>query len=64
MPPSPPVLTRASRVLQVDRFMQTFAASYYNANKDEANIFKHEDACYTLAFSTMMLQTALHNPQV
>lgn len=26
-------------------------------------VFKHEDACYTLAFSTMMLQTALHNPQ-
>lgn len=29
----------------------------------QTGMFKHVDACYSLAFATMMLQTALHNPQ-
>eukprot|EP00038_Savillea_parva_P023968 m.42706 g.42706 ORF g.42706 m.42706 type:complete len:484 (-) comp6313_c0_seq2:15-1466(-) len=48
---------------KVDRFMNTFAIRYFKSNQGENCIFKHEDACYSLAFATMMLQTALHNPQ-
>eukprot|EP00035_Acanthoeca_spectabilis_P031132 m.12617 g.12617 ORF g.12617 m.12617 type:complete len:493 (-) comp4565_c0_seq1:215-1693(-) len=48
---------------KVDRFMNAFAVQYFKSNYGKNCVFKHEDACYTLAFSTMMLQTALHNPQ-
>lgn len=46
---------------QIDRIMECFAAIYYPAAKDT---FVSQDACYVLAFSTLMLNTDLHNPQV
>ena len=46
---------------QIDRIMECFAAIYYPAAKAT---FANQDACYILAFSTLMLNTDLHNPQV
>jgi len=46
---------------QIDRIMGCFAEVYYPAAKDT---FASQDACYVLAYSTLMLNTDLHNPQV
>lgn len=32
--------------------------------ENNAGKFSHEDTCYVLAFSTIMLNTSLHNPSV
>lgn len=46
---------------KIDRMMEAFAARYVECNPD---VFSHQDTCYVLAFSTIMLNTALHNPSV
>jgi len=46
---------------QIDIIMETFAAHFYAGNP---SAFASSDAAYTLAFSTMMLNTDLHNPSV
>ena len=45
----------------IDRLMVAFAKRYMECN---AGTFSHEDTCYVLAFSTIMLNTGLHNPAV
>lgn len=45
---------------KVDRMMQKFADKYTKDNPDIISA----DACYTLCYLLMMLQTSLHNPQV
>ena len=46
---------------KIDRMMEAFASWYCENNSGK---FSHEDTCYVLAFSTIMLNTALHNPSV
>eukprot|EP00040_Diaphanoeca_grandis_P037047 m.239464 g.239464 ORF g.239464 m.239464 type:complete len:392 (-) comp33745_c5_seq1:290-1465(-) len=46
---------------KIDRMMESFAARYVECNP---GIFSHQDTCYVLAFSVIMLNTALHNPSV
>ena len=46
---------------QIDTIMETFAAHYCKSNPDA---FTCADTAYTLAFSTMMLNTDLHNESV
>ncbi|KAL0063281.1 GDP/GTP exchange factor for ARF [Marasmius tenuissimus] len=46
---------------QIDRITYTFASAYFAAGPAE---IKDEDAVYVLAFSIIMLNTDLHNPQV
>lgn len=46
---------------QIDRIMECFSAIFYPSAKAT---FSSQDACYILAFSTLMLNTDLHNPQV
>jgi golgi-specific brefeldin A-resistance guanine nucleotide exchange factor 1 len=46
---------------QIDRIMECFSEIYYPSAKAT---FSSQDACYVLAFSTLMLNTDLHNPQV
>ena len=46
---------------QIDRIMECFSEIYYPSAKAT---FCSQDACYILAFSTLMLNTDLHNPQV
>lgn len=46
---------------QIDRIMECFAQIYYPSAK--AN-FKSQDSCFILSYSTLMLNTDLHNPQV
>jgi cytohesin len=41
--------------------MVAFAKRYMECN---AGKFSHEDTCYILAFSTIMLNTGVHNPAV
>jgi len=45
--------------LQIDRIMEAFAAAYCKQNP---GIFEEQDTCFILAFSIIMLNTALHNP--
>jgi hypothetical protein len=48
-----------------DRIVEAFAKSYFSANnKSENNKFNNEDAVYTLAFSTIMLNTDAHSPSI
>ncbi|KAI9183149.1 guanine nucleotide exchange protein for ADP-robosylation factor [Blastocladiella emersonii ATCC 22665] len=50
---------------KIDRFMLKFAERYYAANRDHAeNVFANPDTAYVLAYSVIMLNTDLHNPQV
>ena len=42
--------------------METFAEIY--CNQSPTTIFKHADTLFVLAYSTIMLNTDLHNPQV
>lgn len=46
---------------KVDRMMERFAVRYCAANP---GIFDNSDTAYVLAFSIIMLNTDLHNPQV
>lgn len=45
----------------IDRFMEAFAAEFFK-QRGEATSLKSVDATYVLAFSTIMLNTDLHNP--
>lgn len=47
--------------MQIDRIMESFAAHYCNQNP---GLFDETDTCYILSFSIIMLNTALHNPNV
>jgi len=47
---------------KVDRIMLQFAQKFFKDNND--SVFVSADACYTLSYLMMMLQTELHNPQV
>lgn len=44
---------------QIDRLMENFAARFCQCNP---TVFQYQDTCYMLAFSTIMLNTDLHNP--
>ncbi len=46
---------------KIDRLMERFAERYYLQNKEE---FASADMAFILAFSTIMLQTNLHNPAI
>ncbi|KZS97559.1 Sec7-domain-containing protein [Sistotremastrum niveocremeum HHB9708] len=47
---------------KIDRFMLKFAEKYIEGNSQTP--FKNADAAYVLAYSTIMLNTDAHNPQV
>lgn len=47
--------------MQIDRIMEAFAKHYCTQNP---NLFQVSDTCYILSFSIIMLNTALHNPNV
>ena len=47
--------------MQIDRIMEAFAKHYCLQNP---NLFDETDTCYLLSFSIIMLNTALHNPNV
>ncbi|GAA99731.1 hypothetical protein E5Q_06434 [Mixia osmundae IAM 14324] len=47
---------------KIDRFMLKFAARYLAGNPSSA--FANADTAYVLAYSTIMLNTDAHNPQV
>lgn len=46
---------------QIDRIMECFSEIFYPSAR---SVFTSQDGCYVLAFSTLMLNTDLHNPQV
>ncbi|KAJ7871479.1 hypothetical protein B0H14DRAFT_2724284 [Mycena olivaceomarginata] len=46
---------------QIARITETFASIYFASEPDE---IQNEDAVYVLAYSVIMLNTDLHNPQV
>lgn len=46
---------------KIDRIMEKFAERYYIQHRDE---FASADMAFILAFSTIMLQTNLHNPAI
>jgi brefeldin A-inhibited guanine nucleotide-exchange protein len=46
---------------KIDRIMEKFAEKYYLQHQDE---FASADMAFILAFSTIMLQTNLHNPAI
>ena len=46
---------------KIDRIMEKFAERYYLQNQEE---FASADMAFILAFSTIMLQTNLHNPAI
>ena len=46
---------------KIDRIMEKFAEKYYLQNRD---VFASADMAFILAFSTIMLQTNLHNPAI
>lgn len=48
---------------QIDRFMDTFSKEYYK-QQGKDTVFKNSDAVFVLAFSTIMLNTDLHNPNI
>ncbi len=47
--------------MQIDRVMESFASRYCEQNPE---LFSHPDTCYVLCFAIIMLNTALHNPNV
>ena len=47
--------------MQIDRIMESFACHYCSQNP---NLFEETDTCYIISFSIIMLNTALHNPNV
>ncbi|KAG6869073.1 hypothetical protein C0993_003393 [Termitomyces sp. T159_Od127] len=46
---------------QISRITETFASAYFASGPEE---IKNEDAVYVLAYSVILLNTDLHNPQV
>ncbi|KAJ1434054.1 hypothetical protein B484DRAFT_477107 [Ochromonadaceae sp. CCMP2298] len=46
---------------KIDRIMEKFAERYYLQNRE---VFASADMAFILAFSTIMLQTNLHNPAI
>lgn len=46
---------------KIDRMMERFAARYCQQNP---SLFSNPDTCYILCFAIIMLNTALHNPNV
>jgi len=49
----------------IDRLMEAFSKEVYRQQaRDETCNFKNADAVYVLAFSTIMLNTDLHNPTI
>lgn len=46
---------------KIERFVDSFSKTYYN---DNPNSFEDSDVCMVLAFSTIMLNTDAHNPNV
>ncbi len=47
--------------MQIDRIMESFAGHYCQQNP---SLFDEPDTCYVICFSIIMLNTALHNPNV
>jgi brefeldin A-resistance guanine nucleotide exchange factor 1 len=48
----------------IDRFMEAFSKELFKQESSiGANVFKNSDAVFVLAFSTIMLNTDLHNPR-
>jgi len=47
---------------KIDRFVETFAHNFMEQNP--GGIIANTDACYVLAYSTIMLNTDAHNPNV
>ena len=47
--------------MQIDRIMESFASHYCAQNPE---LFEETDTCYIISFSIIMLNTALHNPNV
>lgn len=48
---------------KIDRLMECFADRFYAQNQSAA-IFADKDACFTLAFAVIMLNTDAHNPAI
>jgi len=48
---------------QIDRIMDAFSKEYYKQQSSNT-IFKNSDSVFVLAFSTIMLNTDLHNPNI
>ena len=48
---------------QIDRLMDAFSKEYYK-QQGRKRVFKDADAVFVLAFSTIMLNTDLHNPNI
>jgi len=48
---------------QIDRLMDAFSKEYYK-QQGKKSVFKNSDAVFVLAFSTIMLNTDLHNPNI
>ncbi|KAG7372061.1 RalF-like Dot/Icm system translocated protein [Nitzschia inconspicua] len=48
---------------QIDRFMDAFSKEYYK-QQGKDTVFRNSDAVFVLAFSTIMLNTDLHNPNI
>lgn len=48
---------------QIDRCMDAFSKEYYR-QQGKSTPFKNSDAVFVLAFSTIMLNTDLHNPNI
>ncbi len=48
---------------KIDRIMEQFAQQYWKSNPG-LDMFANSDAVYLLAFSTIMLNTDAHNPQI
>lgn len=47
----------------IDRLMEAFSEELHK-QQEESTFFKNSDAVYVLAFSTIMLNTDLHNPTI
>ena len=48
----------------IDRFMESFSSELFRQQGGEMCTFKDSDAVYVLSFSTIMLNTDLHNPTI
>ena len=48
---------------QIDRLMDAFSKEYFK-QQGKKSVFKDADAVFVLAFSTIMLNTDLHNPNI
>jgi brefeldin A-resistance guanine nucleotide exchange factor 1 len=48
---------------QIDRIMDAFSKEYYK-QQGSKTVFKNSDSVFVLAFSTIMLNTDLHNPNI